>query len=109
MMDAQVDDVLGDSITYEIEGTPLERTDGDPTVPGFLGLFSDDGGLIEGITPQQQRWQLKIAVGWLPTGPSLKHIVKAARLGAGIRYRPGPSVKTEDGRYWIIDLQKAPA
>lgn len=110
MMDAQVDEHLGDSITYKIDGVPLARRDGDPTVPGFLGLFSDDGALIEGITPQQLRWQLKIAVTWLPAnGPSMRHTVSAPGLGNNMVYRPGPSTKTEDGRYWIIDLQKAPA
>lgn len=108
-MDAQVDEHLGDSITYKIDGVALERTEGDPTVPGFLGLFSDDGALIEGITPQQMRWQLKIAVTWLPpTGPSMRHVITAQRLGM-VNHRPGPSTKTEDGRYWIIDLQRAPA
>ena len=104
-MDAQVDNLLGDSISYTANGTLLSRAEGDDTVPGFLGLFSDDGSIVDSITPQIQRWQLKIAVSWLPdSGPSARDTIEHAKLPAPMR--PGPSNKTEDGRYWIIDLQR---
>lgn len=106
-MDAQVDNVLGDSITYKVGGVAIESSPGVPTIPGFLGLFADDGGPIEGINPAVMRWQLKVAVSWLPAGgPSLSHTVESPKLG--VVHRAGPWNKTEDGRYYIIDLQKAP-
>jgi hypothetical protein len=107
-MDAQVDNHLGDSITYSINGVPVERAPGNPTVPAFLSFYGDDGGMTESINPQIQRWRLKINRKYLPAGgPSMRHLIESPKLGA-IRYRPMAANAESDGEYWICDLQPAP-
>lgn len=107
LLDAQVDNGLSDSITYKVDGVPIERAPGDPTIPGFLNFEADDGGLIEGITPQVMRWRLKVPAQYLPAGgPSMAHTIESPKLD-GV-YRPGPSNKSNDGTHWLCDLQRAP-
>jgi len=106
-MDAQVDDGLGDSITYKINGVPLERAPGDPTIPGFISDFADDGGLYESVQPLAHRWRLKVRKDLLPHRPSMKDIVENPKLDGP--YRPGPDNSIDGGAYWIVDLQRAPA
>ena len=107
MMDAQVDNHLGDSITYNVNGVPVERAPGDPTIPAFLMLMSDDGGLTDQITPGLERWQLKVAKRFVPVRPSLRDSVEHAKLGS--RMRVAANTAVDDGDYWLCELQKAPA
>jgi hypothetical protein len=103
-MDAQVDDRLGDSITYEINGVPVVGA-----TTAFLLDYADDGGgmgLGGTVAPLGHRWQLKIKKSLLPERPSLKHIVTAAKLDGP--YRPAANNLIDGGDYWIVDLQKAP-
>lgn len=108
-MDAQVDDGLGDSITYRINGVPVKETPDatSDTITAFLIDLSDDGGLLEPVQPLAHRWQLKIRKAVLPQRPSMKHIVTAAKLDGN--YRPMSNNPIDGGAYWIVDLQKAPA
>lgn len=111
-MDAQVDAGLGDSITYKINGVPVEQADapGVTTIPAFLiDLVDDGGGFGAGGTVQagQLRWQLKIKKDLLPERPSMKHRVTSPLLDGP--YRPVGNNPTDGGAYWIADLQKAPA
>ncbi len=106
-MDAQVDHHLGDSISYKRDGTLIERSAGVLTIPGFLELLADDGGM-SGISPGRSRWQLKVRKSYLPGGVAkASDVITAAKLG-GTNYRPGPNSITDDGSYIIMDLQKAP-
>jgi hypothetical protein len=108
MMDAQVDNRLGDSIIYKVNGTPVERAPGDPTIPGFLILFGDDGGVIADVRPQIERWRLKVHKRFVPAGgPSMRHTVDSPKLDS-ITHRPTASNADSDGDYWYVDLQKAP-
>lgn len=106
IMDAQVDDCLGDSITYKINGTPLERAPGDPTVPGFIIDYADDGSLVDVVQPLASRWRLKIRKDVLPARPSMTHVVQATKLDGS--YRPVGNTLIDGGAYWICDLQRVP-
>ena len=103
-MDARVDNHLGDSISYSINGVPLEDEAGNPTVPGFLNLEAD-GLSMDGITSVPTRWTLKLAKQYLPAGPKMQHRVTAAKLD-NLIYRPGAFVSSADGAYWLMDLQR---
>lgn len=106
MLDATVDDVIGDSITYKINGAVVETA-----ATAFLIDQVDDGGGFGGvqgaIQPLAHRWQLKIRKDALPERPSLKHLITAPKLDGP--YRPAANNPIDGGDYWIVDLQKAPA
>lgn len=104
-MDAQVDNGLGDSIEYRINGVVVA----DATV-AFLLDYNDDGGgigLSGTVQPMSHRWQLKIRKSLLPERPRLKHVITAPKLDGP--YRPAANNPIDGGDYWIVDLQKAPA
>lgn len=105
ILDAQVDNRLGDSITYKIDGVPVEL-DSSSILPAFLTFIGDDGG-FDGLSPLQSRWRLKIRKSLLPVRPAAKHVITAAKLDGP--YRPGANVPADGGDYWLVDLQKAPA
>jgi hypothetical protein len=111
-MDAQVDNGLGDSITYWIGGVRVEPEPGVFTFPAFLIDYADDGGgvgLNGTVSPLATRWQLKIRKDALPGNvrPSLAHKITAAKLDGP--YRPAANNPIDGGDYWICDLQKVPA
>lgn len=106
-MDAQVDNGLGDSIRYEINGAPVEGAPGVFTVPGFIFDFADDGSGFGAVESGRQRWRMKIRKTSIPERPSLKHVVKSPKLDGS--YRPASNSLIDGGDYWIADLQKAPA
>lgn len=96
-MDAQVENHLGDSISYKVAGS-------DPTAPptimlGFLELIIDDVDAIK------RQWQLQISRRYLPTGPKRGDVLTSPRL-AGL-YKPSQDTPTLDGDAWLFIIQKA--
>lgn len=105
-MDDRVDADLGDSITYLIAGVPVESAPGVTTIPCFLLLQNDMGGM-DAFNPHMQRWQCKIHKSYLPGRPSPRHRIRSPRLQGD--YRPAADVEGEHGDYWLFDIQKAAA
>lgn len=107
-MDAQVDFHLGDSITYIVEGAPLESAPGVPTIPGFINLVNADGssaGTLQGFNPHEHRWTCKVHKQFLPDGPDIRHRIQHSKL-PGLQ-RPAADTIDDDGSYWLFDLQAA--
>lgn len=107
-MDAQVDRHLGDTITYIVDGAPLESTPGVPGIPGFILLVNADGsfaGTLQGFNPHEQRWKCKVHKRYLPDGPDIRHRIQNRKLTG--TYRPAADTIDDDGDYFLFDLQKA--
>jgi hypothetical protein len=107
-MDAQVDSRLGDSITYIVDGAPLESAPGVPTIPGYIILVNADGsfaGTLERFNPHQHRWKCKVHKRFLPGLPDIRHRIEHSKLDA--TYRPAADTLDDDGDYYLFDLQKA--
>lgn len=104
-MDAQVDKHLGDSIQYRRDGELIVH-EGSDVLPAFIQNLSDEGG-FDTLTPVMNRWRLKIRKSLLPSAPKQSDKITSAKLAG--TYRPGADVPTDNGDYWLVDLQKAPA
>lgn len=98
-MDRLVDKTLGDTILYATNGTTFVPLD------GFI-IFPDEqiGGF--GIDELNSRPQLKIAKELLPAITQTHRLTCVARLGAGT-WRPSNKQPASQGRYWLVDIQKA--
>lgn len=96
-MDAQVENHLGDSISYRVAGS-------DPAAPpvimlGFLELIIDDVDAI------RRRWQLQISRRYLPTGPKRGDVLTSPRLAGP--HKLAQDTPTLDGDAWLFIIQKA--
>lgn len=96
-MDAQVENHLGDSISYKVAGT-------DPAAPpvimlGFLELIIDD------VDAMRRRWQLQISRRYLPTGPKRGDVFTSSRLDGA--HKLSQDTPTLDGDAWLFNIQKA--
>lgn len=98
MMDAQVDNGLGNSISYTPEGEQAR------VVQGFIIMYGDPGGM-DGIDPANIRWYAKIKKDLLPHRPRKGDRLTAAPL-RNRPYQPQASQHDEGGDYWIFDIAK---
>lgn len=102
-MDAQVDEDLGDSISYRVRANqpPLERVAGSPTIPGFLILRNPELDLGRPST-----WTCKVHRKWLPDeGPVRENRISHAKLPGVMR--PATDTIDDDGDYYLFNLQMA--
>lgn len=96
-MDAQVENHLGDSISYRVAGS-------DPALPpvtmlGFLELTIDDTDAM------RRRWELQISRRYLPTGPKRGDVFTSPRLDGP--HKLSQDTPTLDGDAWLFNIQKA--
>lgn len=105
LMDAQVDRHLGDSITYKVANVAVQDEGGNATIPAFLILESDDGG-ISGITPLSRRWLVKVAKRYVPV-MKMSDTIESPKLDG--KYRPMANNPTSYGAYWVAEIQRVPA
>lgn len=103
MMDAQVDNGLGDSISYVPEGASEPLGD-NGIIHGFISMWGDGGG-ADGIDPAAIRWFAKIKKTHLPHRPKRGDRLTAAKLG-GTPYQPQASNHMDNGDYWIFDIAR---
>lgn len=97
-MDAVVDANLADQIRYSIRGAPFR------TLAGYVE-FDNPSLSIDEIDELATRPRLKIAKALIDKPVQMDRIQCTARLGSAT-YRPVGKAPREQGRYWIIDIQK---
>jgi hypothetical protein len=98
-MDAAVDGIVGDTISYaldglnfaDVQGFVLDDTTGED---GYEALREDNA----------VRKRVKIAKAKVPE-ISLDHRLRHPRLGTAT-FRPTNSIPQSEGRYWLFDVQK---
>lgn len=98
IMDARVEDHLGDSISYSRNG------EAPVIIRGFINLFTDDGA-IEGADPIRRRWTVSINKAKLDR-PLATDRLTHPKLGP-LTYKPSTGTITGEGRDWVFGLQKA--
>lgn len=98
LLDAKVDEYLGDDIDYAANGVTFAP------IKGFVLLNMASLGLesIDEIVGSRNR--VKIAKAVLPR-PERTHRLRHPRLGSGT-FRPAGTVPEEQGRYWLFDVEK---
>lgn len=102
-LDDSVDDVLGDSIEV--------RHGVGPWVPRMAFIQFDVAGSsnqgfgIDEIDSLRTRTRLKIRQTHIPT-PSTAVTIRATGKLAGI-WRLSGDIPEQEGRYWLLDIQKA--
>ena len=101
VMDEVVDERLGDTISYSLDGVTF--TD----LKGFVLPFGESIGL-DGIDPTLgTRWRGKIRKT-LVAEPLGSHRLRHPKLGADT-WRPAADDPENQGRYWLFDIQKVSA
>ena len=98
-MDAGVDDYLGDSISYAVDGVNYA------TITGFL-IDPHDKYALDGVQPTRSRWQMKVHRTKLPDGPKKAHRIMHPRLGV-LPFRPAADTISDTGDYFLFDIIKA--
>lgn len=101
LMDAEVDDRLGDSIFYSFTGAHYVE------LKGFV-IEVDQGDEYGGVAldPQVRRRRVKLSVAKLGgRKPQQSDRIKAEMLGEGV-YRPSVGKVATAGRYWLFDVVK---
>ena len=98
-MDAQVENHLGNSISY------TDANGDEHQVTGFL-TFAGSADGIEGLDPIRRQWHAKISMAQLPAGPASMKRITSPLLPTV--YRPAADTIDNDGHDWLFDLQKAP-
>ena len=100
LMDDQVDETLGDTISYAANGVSFSD------IKGFV-LFFGEPPVLDGIDEiMGSRPRVKIARSKVPY-PDPSHRLRCAkRLGAHT-FKPAGALPAEQGRYYIFDLEKA--
>lgn len=98
LMDATVDDRLGDTIEYAANGVNFVD------MKGYVQFTDAVSGLDATDEIFDSRPRVKIAKAVLPY-PDPAHRLKSTKLGAAT-YRPGGSVPQEQGRYWLFDVER---
>jgi hypothetical protein len=97
-MDAAVDRILGDRISYALDGKKFELLE------GFVIDENARSGMDEIDEPVSTRKRVKIAKALVPA-PSMTHRIRHPRLGPGT-YQPLGSQPETEGRYWLFDVQE---
>lgn len=105
-MDAKVDELLGDTVSFSSDGgqtfadvQAFVIDDTDPA-PAFGGDFDETATVSK---------RIKIAVTILGGRPSkAAHRFRHSRLGAGT-WRPLGAEPRSEGRYWVFGVEKASA
>lgn len=99
-MDAQVENRLGDSISYSLAGAPPK------IIRGFINIFTDEGA-IEGGDPIKKRWYVEINRTLLPRPPSNADRITHPKLDG--TYKPSTSTLSggNTARDYVFGLQKA--
>ena len=103
MMDAQVDNGLGDSISYVPEGASVPLGE-NGIIHGFILMWGDECR-GDGIDPAMIRWYAKIKKTLLPHRPKKGDRLTCAKLGA-TPYQPMASNHADTGDYWIFDIAR---
>lgn len=101
-LSAEADNRLGDSILYGI-GAAV----GGDLVPMKGRIFASESASGFGsIDEPAGGWRLRIAKDKVAR-PSLSDRLQCdAILGEGTTWRPAGKDPIDDGRYWLVDLQK---
>ncbi len=101
-LSAEADNRLGDSILYGVQAAvggemvPMKgRIVSPETLRGFGAIDEAAGG-----------WRLRIAKALVPAPSRDDRLQCDAILGEGTTWRPVSKDPIDDGRYWIVDLQK---
>jgi len=97
-LDAQVENHLGDSISYSRNG------EAPVIIRGFVLSNSDDDN-VGGTDPQKLRWRVQINKSRLPEPPTTRDRITHRRM-PGI-WKPTNGTIIADGRDWFFDLQRA--
>lgn len=96
------DEHLGDLIEYAVAGES-----GAPFVPLKGRIFAVEPPTNWAATDEMQGgWRLRIAKDKVPNPSKADRLRCSPILGDGTVYRPGPKNPIDDGRYWLVDLQK---
>lgn len=104
-LDDMVDDTLGDSIEVKLSvGAWTPRT--AFIIEETAGLDTQ-GFQITELDPLRQRQRIKIRKDYVPTVDQSVRF-RAARLGgSSALWRPSGDMPQQEGRYWLIDIQRA--
>jgi hypothetical protein len=98
ILDATVDDKLGDRIEYAANGVNFVP------IAGFVKTANANLDLspIDEMTDSRPR--VKIAKALVPY-PDPAHRLRHPRLGQGT-FRPASTLPDDEGRYWIFDVER---
>ena len=100
-LSAEADNRLGDLIQLAVESGGAYGP-----VRGRIFSSDDSPGGLDRIDESRGGWRLRIAKAVLPQ-PSKENRIKCdAILGAGAVYRPMAKDPINDGRYWLVDIEK---
>ena len=96
-MDEIVDEVLGDDVLYAKAGGPFRK------IGAFVLWVNDtgDGDFDELL----ERPRLKVAKALVDRPARADRIRCGAKLGT-TTYQPAGTAPQDQGRYWLVDLQK---
>lgn len=99
VVDTTIDDKLGNDVEYAFDGQTFEviKAYVDHVTPSENFSFGE-------VDPLSARPKLKVGKYIVET-PSKRHRIKH-RLYGDATYRPENWTQSENGRYWLIDLQK---
>lgn len=95
-MDEIVDEILGDDVLYSRGGGPFRL------LGAFILFVEDSGGDIDELV---ERPQLKIAKTLVDRPMRADRLRCTAKLGIAT-YQPAGNTPRDQGRYWLVDLQK---
>ncbi|HEX9946411.1 MAG TPA: hypothetical protein VGA98_02625 [Allosphingosinicella sp.] len=101
IMDAAVDSRLADRISYSQAGGPFAMVRG--YVIDVTEALTDDESFDEELG---ERKRVKVAKALVPVVSMAGDRLRHPRLGPGT-FRPVGSHPSDQGRYWIFDVQQA--
>lgn len=101
-LSAEADVRLGDLLSYAIDG---QNGGSYVAMKGRITAAEPASGWQQG-DEIRGTWRLRIAKALVPRPTIRDRIQCETILGAGRVYRPVSSNPIDDGRYWLVDLQK---